>query len=243
MKYLFKFWFIALSLIILSACSDDSATVRFKAITVLEVDGEVKEFYSVLQSKVERIEKGQSVTGFGGRSTLWDEATVIDLGERGRAYVVHASFKPGKSKSFSPIYPIALLRAFGSNATMGNLSKDDISLLANGTGRHPLFVWRDRKPTIIYFEDEADQNSIKYLQHDNLSDVFGKGVKIKEFHIEVTNEEITDGEILKYLPWLELPKYTEFQRAPNGIPSYNWEFVWHMTRTKFMISENLRKQK
>lgn len=252
MNCILKSLMLLIPLIVFVACEtseaelchgDNCALVRFKAITVLEVDGELREFYSVLQAKVLRLEEGQSAQGFGGRSKVWKEATVIDLGERGRAYVLHSSYIPKKTVTLSAIYPQALLDSFGSKANMGNLKKNDLKLLKQASGRYPYMLRGNLRPTFAYFTDEADQNSIEYLHQDNLTKVFGEGVSFVGFFIEKTDEGITDGKILDYLPWLNLEPYKMFEQAPKGIPRNEWKLGWLVTKNTFVIPEHLRKSR
>lgn len=252
MNYLFKTLMLLMSFIFLSSCSaseaelchgDNCALIRFKAITVLEVDGELKEFYNVLQAKIVRLEEGQSALGLGGRSKLWNEATVLDLGNRGRAYVLNYAYVPNISSGISSIYPQALLTSFGSKANMGNLKKEDVRMLKQASGRYEFKMPGIRKPTIVNFEDESNQNSVKYLHPKKFSKHFGKGVKFIGFFIEKTEEEITDGKILNYLPWLKLDSYRLFEQAPNGVPRSKWKLKWHMSKSAFVMPEHIRESK
>jgi hypothetical protein len=38
---------------------------------------------------------------------------------------------------------------------------------------------------------------------DNLAATFGKGVRLKNITIEMTDEPVTDAEVEKHLPWLK----------------------------------------
>lgn len=252
MKSLNKLFCFTSLLFILVACEaseaelchgDNCALVRFKAITVLEVDGELKEFYSVLQAKVVRLEEGQSALGFGGRSKLWNEATVIDLGERGQAYTLNYAFTPGVSTNLSSIYPQALLTSFGSNANMGNLKKDDIEILKQTSGRFQFKIPGLKEPTIVYFKNDSNQNSVEYLHTKDFPKHFGEGVKFVGFFIEKTGEDITDGKIQEFLPWLDLKPYKMFEQAPNGIPRSKWKLKWHLSKSAFVMPEHIRKSK
>lgn len=233
-------------LFVLAGCfNDDTATVRFKAITVLEVDGVEKEFYSVLQTRIKLTPK--STIGFNAKTRLWREATVLDLGERGRAYVIHTHFKPD-AVGGSSIYPAGLLKSYGLEWTIGRLEEKDLSELKSVSGRVPL-DYGNRTPVIVYFEDETDQNSVKYLDKNDLSAAFGEDVKLKGFYLEITDNSVTDGKILEYLPWLKLENYKKFEGRPKGPLPDKWRdhkdrpFVWKMNRNLLVINEQLRKIK
>jgi len=252
MSYLLKTLMLLISFIILSSCSaseaelcngDNCALVRFKAITVLEVDGELKEFYNVLQAKVVRLEEGQSALGFGGRSKVWSEATVIDLGEKGRAYILNISYRPNSPTAISSIYPQALLTSFGSKANLGNMKKEDVKILKQASKRYEFKMPGSRKPTFVYFSDEADENSVKHLPLNQLSEVFGDGVKFLGFYIEKTNEEITDGKIIKYLPWLKLHSSQLFETPVRGVKRSDWRLSWRLSKSAFVMPEHINKSK
>ena len=112
---------IAVLALLLTGCEDDpkrktqEATVRFKSIITLTVDGQPREFSNVMQVYYRGI--GKSLLGYATRSKSWGEAIVIDLGERGRAYVLPMNFS--RTNNFGNVYPSALLQTFGINTSMG----------------------------------------------------------------------------------------------------------------------------
>jgi len=128
-----------------------------------------------MQVEYERFDTPTAL-GRGSQSKTWGEALVIDMGERGRAYMLHTHYNEG-SKEFSNLYPEVLLRTFSIDASLGNLKRSDINKLKEITGQHTLKTYnsysqRDILPTFVRFSDENNPKTIFDLQVESFSTFF-----------------------------------------------------------------------
>lgn len=221
---------------------NDSATVRFKVIAVLEVDGEIREFSNVMQVEYTRVER--SALGYGGKSKTWGEALVIDLGERGRTYMLHSHFNKEYSE-FSEVYAPSILMTLGLDASVGSLKDNGIDIINEANGRYKLKTYNsyyktDFVPAFVSFIDEKNPNSIFLIDKDKFSDQFGAGIKFIRIDIETTDEKITQGVLIKYLPWLSKKYKIGFERLPrpNIPPKNEWKLRWKMNFNRFYAGES-----
>ena len=241
MKIFFKSLFLLFVLGILTGCGGNSATVRFKVIAMLEVDGEVKEFSNVMQ--VEYTRKERSALGYGGSSKMWGEVMVIDLGNRGRAYMLLSRFA---SRQYFSVYPSGILRTFEIDASVGSLKSEDIKTLSTLSGRRTLIntnhKGRDVQPSVIAFNDESDPNSIFILSNDEFESHFGPNIKFLNIDVEITKEPVTKGVLIRYLPWLEKKFKAGFERIPPGPERpklvSDWPLRWFVNYNVFYASES-----
>jgi hypothetical protein len=83
------------------------------------------------------------------------------------------------------------------------------------------------RPMMVHFSDIADPRTIQKVDPDDLSAVFGKGVKLKRVTIQLTNDAVTTG-IDKRLIWL--PNVYQVLRGshfhPNGIPVGDFQHLF-----------------
>ncbi len=201
------FVFLALAAFALTGCGEEevnrTAKVRFKTILVLKVAGEIREFSSVMQVENTRITK--SLMGAGGKGELWGEAVVIDLGKRGTAYMLAYSHDAKKYSGHS--YHGSFMQSFGINGNLGTLKQ-----INNNPYREE---FETTYPLIVAFKDEDDPKSIYLVELDDLSPAFGRRVKFQNIFLEITDEEITTGELFKHLPWLKKRYGIGFGRMPK----------------------------
>jgi len=219
------------------------ATVRFKSIITLTVDGQPREFSNVMQVYYRGI--GKSLLGYATRSKSWGEAIVIDLGKRGRAYVLPTNFS--RTNSFGNVYPHALLQTVGINTSVGGMKDEQYKILQSVTGRHTYKYENSMvdldiiRPLIVGFKDEADPNSIFEIKYDALERFLGAGVKYKSFELEITDNPITEGRLIKRLTWLNDPTKQCFQRSVDAMdvddlpPREEWPLKWFMTCRKLYL--------
>ena len=203
------------------------ATVRFRVILTLDVDGEQREFSNVHEITFVRYDRN-SLLGFGGRTKTKGEALVVDLGERGRAYLLRASENP--DHSIGGFLPYAVLRTldlrndFGSRVSTGSLMPHNMDELRAASGRHPFAgfegmpsafsgygveAWRRQdnwRPFMLAFEDEAVGDTVFEVPLDDMSRAFGPGVEFVNLEIEFTQAPVTEGEVARHLPWVVGPE-------------------------------------
>lgn len=233
MKIFFKSLFLLFVLGILTGCGGNSATVRFKVIAMLEVDGEVKEFSNVMQ--VEYTRKERSALGYGGSTKIWGEALVIDLGNRGRAYMLIDN------------YPASILRSYDIKASVGNLKPEHLTELRNLSSE---VKWNYTNhftkqeilyPKFIAFRNEGNPNSIFEIEDRVFSEYFGDGVKFLDLRLAVADEDITEGVLVSYLPWLSKKYKSGFERVPSGPdipPREDWPLRWTTNYNSFYAEES-----
>lgn len=242
-KRSFKRWFVFIAIIIASTylfygwLYQNTATVRFKVIAVLEVDGEVKEFSNVMQVEYTRYDQASGL-GYGGSSKTWGEALVIDLGERGRAYLLPSYFNRS-GKSFTGLYDYSLLRTFEIDASQGSLETQHINQLNNLTGRRELITRGTNYGvdlTFVAFEDEKDPNSIYEIIQSDFHKYFGDDVKLVRVDVQVTDEDVTMNNLSRYLVWLNTKDDAFiFERAPKPTPlRKDWKLKWAIRKDHFI---------
>jgi hypothetical protein len=61
----------------------------------------------------------------------------------------------------------------------------------------------DEYPLLVTFADLNDPKSVKAINPINLPATFGQGYRLKSITIEITDENVTEGQVEKLLVWLE----------------------------------------
>jgi hypothetical protein len=220
---------------------DRSATVRYRTIIALKVDGKTREFSSVMQTRYTRIT--QSLMGAGGSVSDWGEAVVIDLGKRGKAYMLVST--KSRTGEFSDEYGFSLKESFGIKNSLGSLTQEDIETLRTLSGRVPLSNINntDKKnyyPMIVAFKDESDPKSIFEVKRDNLSSAFGAGVSFENVYLEITKEDVSSGVVFQHLPWLKNKYDAGFEKRPSGdkTPREERPAKWRVNYDAFFAEES-----
>lgn len=74
-------------------------------------------------------------------------------------------------------------------------------------------------PLLVTFTDLTDPMSVKEVDPNNLEEIFGQGVRLKEINIEMTDDPVT-WRIKKTLPWLDRleGKYLHGGSTGRGAP-------------------------
>lgn len=233
-------WFVIISIISASIylpyswLNQNTAAVRFSVIVVLEVDGEVKEYSNVMQVEYTRYDQVSGL-GYGGSTKTWGEALVIDLGNRGRAYMLIDN------------YPASILRSYNVRASVGSLKPEHLHKLR---GLNSEIKWNYTNyftkkkilyPKFIAFKNENDPNSIFEIKERNFNEHFGEEVKFLDLRLSITDEEITKGVLVKYLPWLSKKYKSGFERVPSGPdipPREEWPLRWTTNYNSFYAGES-----
>lgn len=126
------------------------------------------------------------------------EAVVVDLGERGKLFALLRNHR-GPDYAHMVVY-----KTIG-----GNLSPDGIEYLQQSVGKRATLTPTDY-PMLVMFKDINDPKTVtpvltwapdenpdrrgQYLIKENrFEELFGKGVKLKDITIEVTDEPVTWG--------------------------------------------------
>lgn len=118
------------------------------------------------------------------------EAVAVDLGARGVLFALLKNYR-GTNYAHNVVY-----RTIG-----GNLSPEGIRFLQNATGKKAVLEPR-RYPMLVMFRDITDPKTVTpvlefaddgSIKADYFEELFGKGVKLKEISIEITDEPVTWG--------------------------------------------------
>ena len=183
---------------LLSGCGGETASVRFRVIARVTVDGEPVEGSTVMEVKYSRVTN--SLIGAGGATTLWGEALVLDLKGKGTVYVL--PYEHQDHTSLTIIYEPGVLSSLGIKNSIGGLEDNDFLRLESASGRMP-FDHFSRLPAFVSFRDEKIPNTIYEVEPRNMEQYF-PGVHFVGLDIEITKDPVT--QVLKTrLPWLVSP--------------------------------------
>jgi len=194
----------------LVSCQGESATVRFKVIASVTVDGRPIESSSVMEITYSKVTR--SLIGTGGATRLYGEALILDLGGSGTVYVLPIRH-PDNAVS-SQVYEAAILTTFGINNGIGSLSEADFIKLRNTKGRHPFKLYKStRLPAFVAFGNESDPKTVYEIRPGELGQRF-PGTKFTGLDIEITGDPLTR-KLRDRLPWLKTARDpTIFPRDP-----------------------------
>ena len=115
-----------------------------------------------------------------------------------------------------------MLQSFGFSGNIGSLTGEIIRELRKVEGRHPYRSYTAYRPKIpvfwpvfIGFADETDPNSVYRVEPGEFGERL-PGVEFVGIDIEKTDEPVTEGVLLRYLPWLVKKYEAGFDRRPAG---------------------------
>lgn len=157
----------------------------------------------------------------GASKTIRGEATVIELPNGRYLFVLLGDPIAMAQHSFAAkIGGNADARPNGNSEYFSNLSDMEESV--------PLL--RDRYPLFVTFEDLDDPSSVKEVDPDDLVSSFGAGYALKSATLEITDDEITRGQVEIVLNWwndLTVP-LGGVKNRKYGDPLYGlgkWNFI------------------
>jgi hypothetical protein len=119
--------------LMLSQCGGQSATVRYRVIATVDIDGQRAEGSTVMEVNYRRVE--HSLIGVGGGTTLYGEALILDLKGRGTVFILPVEHQ--KKQVMAQIYETGMLFAFGIRNSIGGLKDEDFARLREAKGRRP----------------------------------------------------------------------------------------------------------
>jgi hypothetical protein len=184
-----------------SGCTpSQKATVRFRVIATVEVDGQKVEGSTVMEVTYSRVTG--SAVGTGGASTLYGEAMILDLRGRGTVFVLPIIHETGGS--FGQVYEDGILTTLGISGGIGVISDESFAKLRNAKGRMPFYNSSNNRPAFlpafVAFRDEKIPRTIYEVDPRNMGKSF-PGARFVSLDIEFTDAPIT--KVLKLrLPWL-----------------------------------------
>lgn len=100
-------------------------------------------------------------------------------------------------------------RTFNGNT---GISEEIFAAMSNlrVTGNVPI----EHYPMLVTFDDINDPATVKKINPNNLAASFGAGYSLKSIALEITDEEVTQGDVEKVLGWLN--KYKSKNYRLNG---------------------------
>ena len=201
--------------VVLAYCQDTrSATVRYRVIATVEVDGKPVEKSTVMEIKYRTVDDPNvnwfiwAVTGMSRTVTYteqYGEALIIDLGDRGTAFLLPTTYSPysstGRGHFGSGFYDTSLLITFGITNKLLRLDANDYARLRNVKGRFPLKTRHpDVHPAMAALLNEKYPQTIFQVDPYNMEASFS-GVRLVGIDIEITKDPVTS-KLRQRLPWL-----------------------------------------
>lgn len=219
--YLIAFGFIALAL--LATWWMTHGSWRYKVTVSVETPEGIKTGYAVREAWATA--GGPSLLPGNTQVRVKGEAVVVDLGARGVVYAVmgtndeYTVFKAFPKEGATTAEGIRYYRSL-KPGTHTSLAIEDRPLIV--TFKDPN---DPRSVTAVYqtswMDDPADSSErIAIVKEDNFEKVFGKGVRLKDITVEITDEKVTRGEVVEHLPtfdaeyweWLTMLDYNDPRR-------------------------------
>lgn len=131
------------------------------------------------------------------------EAVVVDLGRMG---VLFALLKASSGVNGDPQYMVFNAFPFHwkddtgeSHAGGSELTSEGIRYYRSLKGKKELAI--EKLPMLVRFHDIKDPKTVELVDPNNLEKSFGKGVKLVSATLEMTDENVTEGKVKKYLSW------------------------------------------
>lgn len=200
--------------LVLSSCVSEQATVRYRVIATVEVDGKRVEGSSVMEITYKRVTG--SLTGMGGATTLYGEALILELNGMGTVYVLPTWLQ--WTGSLTQAYESGILTTLGIENSIGGLEDGDFQRLKTATGRMPYKMGAKPNstfPLFVAFRDEKVPRTIYEVDPNNMGSQF-PGARFISLDIEITDAPITNA-LKQSLPWLVSPyDKIDFDRDKPG---------------------------
>jgi hypothetical protein len=201
--------------LMLSQCGGKSATVRYRVIATVEVDGQRMEGSTVMEANFRHLEF--SLIGAGGATTLYGEALILDLKGRGTVFILPVWYHD--KTELIQIYEFGIPLTFGVRRSIGVMNDEDFARLRRAKGRKPFsiaLVSPDvRLPLFVAFRDEKTPNTVYEVDPQHMDSAF-PGVRFVSLDIEITDAPVTKA-LKQRLPWLDRNnRLSGFDRDPPG---------------------------
>lgn len=203
-----------------------SGTWRYKVTVSIETPEGIKTGSAVREIHVVHVPR--TLPEVGSSVDIKGEAVVVDLGKRG---VVYAVMGTDDQYTLFNAFPV-------EGATTGEGIRYYKSLKP---GTRTSLKWTDR-PLLVTFQNPADPKTVEAVYRisskimypkddtdlvieDTLEKTFGKGVRLKDITVEMTDEKVTE-RIEKWLSW---------------VAGYPEEPLYQIRQDDFSIEAQLRK--
>jgi hypothetical protein len=220
----------------LVSCEDTrEATLRYRLIATVEIDGQKVEGSTVMEMHYKNIRSDphfldyfiQLTTHINPRVTLTEhaaEALILDLKGRGTVFILPSV----RTDEFAAFHEVCLLLTLGIENKLHGLTREDMRQISNAKGRMPLQLLRPEErrpdypkgfvskyPAMVTFRNEKDPRTIEDVDPENMERRF-PGVRLLNVEIEVTDAPLTRV-LTKRLPWLmTVEKNETLEREPVG---------------------------
>jgi hypothetical protein len=194
-----------------------TCTFRYKLTAEVNTPDGVKTGSSVIE--VSYSHNGDWGGGETPNLNLSGEAVYVDLGAGKNLFVTLTTSESGRENyddrhwisangyngKNGPLNPFALpLKIMGVNWSFGQ-ERMLCNAVASLSQNRKIDVPFANLPTLTTFADLHDLNSVKVVQPEKLSDVFGIGFSLKRATIELTTDQLID-KIAGVLVWLPVKK-------------------------------------
>jgi hypothetical protein len=197
----------------LAACGGEKATVRFKLIATVDVDGKRVEGSSVMEITFNRVTV--SLVGRGGAYRLYGEALILDLPGKGTVYMLPTYLQP--TGSLSEVHDYGVPHSLGIKNSFGGFTDEDFANLRAAKGRFPYRISEPPShelPLFVAFRDEHVPRTIYEVKPMEMASYF-PGTRFISLDIEITDEPVT-ALLRNRLPWLIPNMVPGFDRDPPG---------------------------
>jgi hypothetical protein len=143
----------------------------------------------------------QAMIGYSVRG----EASVVDLGNGKYLFALLSNTGRNATEYWAlNTFPNRILGTYPYTEEQLNLF---YGALTKFRGKEPLA--KENYPLLVTFRDVNDPKSVREVKPDKLSDAFGAGYALKSITLEITDEDVTDGEVQKIVPWIGDTKVME----------------------------------
>ena len=208
-----------LSLLVVTACKKDagaeddltaSGTWRYKITVNVETPEGLKSGYAVREMSSSRSKYELDLPQATHPADVKGEAVVVDLGKRGKLFALMSGYEYGPDHAKTILYKV-FPSGSGGNSAAGIRFYRDLKAgpKAMTPGQYLVLVMfkdiNDPKTVTKVMEIEKDISKgwlqVEYpIKADRFEELFGKGVRLKNITMEMTDEPVTWGSVDQNLP-------------------------------------------
>lgn len=186
----------------LATCGKAYKSYNYKLTISVRDRGELR-----MASSVVRVRESSSSTGAANRPAVCGEAMVVPL-QSGRFIFVlleGGQVEPQRGRARWLAAPtLVLLHRLGLPGNWA--SGDDSGIRKLRDVRQSFQLTPYEWPEIVTFKDAKDPKTILRVGPENEGVALGEGVEIERLTLQVTNDDITRGQLKAVLPWFDSSK-------------------------------------
>lgn len=194
-----------------------------RVLTVATPEGQ-RSGSNVVEHKIHFLGGIERALGYAIRVEGEGEATVVDIGSRGRLFATVARESDLVSSGVGNFYdgceaPFPREKFPGKFAQGGSADDEYVDYLDELNRQKPKGdVPFEYLPMLVRFRDLNDPTSVERVDPSDLAASFGAGVKLERMSIEITDAPVTYG-IQAVLPWLAGREPRRLIPIPPGVLS------------------------